>query len=90
MLNLDVVHEDAMMNFFVSSLDDDVMNWFRDLGKGNISSYASLIESFSKQSDPNFKEEETLEDLVEACQVKEIIIQLLMLDWKRNCKASNT
>jgi len=44
MLNLDVVHKDAMMNFCVSSLDDDVMNWFIDLGKGNISSYASLIE----------------------------------------------
>jgi hypothetical protein len=52
MLNLDVVHEDAMMKFFVSSLDDDVMNWFRYLGKENISSYASLIKSFSKQSDP--------------------------------------
>jgi hypothetical protein len=49
-----------------------------------------LLNHLASNQTPNYKEEETLEDLVEACQVKEIIIQLLMLDWKRNRKASNT
>jgi hypothetical protein len=33
MLDLDVVHEDVMMKFFLTSLDDKAMHWFGDLSK---------------------------------------------------------
>jgi len=45
MSNLDVVHEDAM-KIFVATFGDEAMDWFDNLDRKEISSFAGLIEAF--------------------------------------------
>lgn len=49
--NFGILHEDVMIYIFLITLEDEVVNWFIDFGKWEISSFASFIELFYKQCD---------------------------------------
>jgi hypothetical protein len=68
---LDVIHDDAMMKMFVCTLENEALDWFENLRRGGISTFAGLIKAFCEHWDLSYGKEEKVEDLVEACQDKE-------------------
>jgi hypothetical protein len=55
--NIGIIHEDVVMRFFAHGLERSAREWFKHLGRGEISSFAGFVEAFCKKWSPNDHEE---------------------------------